>query len=124
MATLLETRNALKTLLNTATGGRCETFLPDRVTPPMAILTAASPYVEPGNTVGSVLVRYSVTLVVQRATNKVETEALDSLLEDVWVAIANDRNFYAVNVTEPFILPANNAEYYACTVVTQTTITL
>lgn len=92
----------------TGAGFKTTTFIPERVTPPVAIISAADPYVvETGTTFNSFLVRLEVTLVAGTATNAVATENLDGLIEEAIICLGG----WTVEVSQPFMLSANNANY-------------
>lgn len=104
-------------------GLRVLDYVPERITPPIVILTAGSPYLTHSAVVRS---EYSMgleaTLVASKATNKVETENLDALIEAFLFALPGYAKMDSVGT--PFDLSANNANYLAATVNLQIEITI
>lgn len=118
---LNEERLAVAELLDAA-GVKTYDHIPERVTPPAAILVPGSPYLEQGQTFCDYTMRLEVTLVSGTASNAATTKALDTLVEQAVVALGQD---YDVDeVAQPFQLSANNALYLATRVNISTTIIL
>lgn len=94
-------------------------YIPERISPPVAIVSAGDPYIEQGQTYCDFTVRLAITLVAGTATNKTVTAALDSLIE---TAVNVTGDWLIESVGQPFTFAANNAEYLAVRVtITQTT---
>lgn len=121
--TLTGAREQLATLL-TAGGLKALDHLPNRFTPPVALVTAGSPWVSNGETFGTFELRYTVTLVAPPSVNDVTTDALDALVADALVALHEAPDWGVDRVDEPHMLVANGAEYLAASlsVVTTTAI--
>lgn len=110
---LAELRTEIATLLESI-DIKCFEYMPERIVPPMAMLTAGSPFISAGNTFGSFNIVMNIELVVPTGTNEVETQSLDKMIEDVIVILANkDINIYQVD--QPQMLSANNATYMMAT---------
>lgn len=92
-----------------------QAFVPERVIPPVVIMNAGSPYLTPSNISNDYQLNIDLTLVASTATNEVETEALDQLIQDTITAIAPINYADFKDVSKPFILSANNADYLAAT---------
>lgn len=86
--------------------------LPDRITPPVAVVQAGSPFMESGDSFGEFKTRWEITLIVPSGANAVATEKLYDLLEDSIVALVNTKHSIA-EVSKPYALEANNAVYVA-----------
>jgi hypothetical protein len=98
-------------------------YVPSRITPPLAIITNGSPYLQSGDTFGTFAARWDVTLVIPTGANDVTTEALDTLIDDVVVLLVNNK--YGVDtVSASYAMEANNATYLAVTVSTTKIINL
>jgi hypothetical protein len=110
-----EARSALSGILETA-GLRVFEFLPERATPPMAVLVPSSDWVESGDTFGSFRVGFDVTLVVQTASNQVMINKLDELTDETLQAIADAAGFYASSVGAPSAVDINGVDYLSATI--------
>jgi hypothetical protein len=64
----------------TAAGIRAYNHIPERITPPVATVSAGNPYVEDGDTFGEYLVRLHVRVVAEKKTNEVMTDNVDDLI--------------------------------------------
>lgn len=107
-------RTALASTLNGA-GIRAFATVPERVSPPMAVIEPSSDWVVSGDTFGSYRVGFTVTLIVQHAANATVSDALDNLVDSTLDAIAGAAGFYTAAVTAPDILAVQNAEYLSTT---------
>jgi len=86
--------------------------LPNRITPPVAVVQAGSPFLSQGGSFGEFKSRWDITLVTPTGANDVSTEKLYVLLEDSIVALVNSK--YSIEeVSKPYALEANNATYVA-----------
>lgn len=85
-------------------------FLPERLSPPSAMVAAGSPYIEGGDGLAfcELRVRHEITLVVRPGANSVETDALDELLTKAIAAVKG-----LERVDQPVMLSSNNANYLA-----------
>ena len=86
-------------------------YLPERIQPPIALVSASDPYLEQGLTACLFKVSLEVTLVAAKATNANSTNALDDMIES---AIYATGDWFIDTINAPFILEANNAQYLAC----------
>lgn len=97
-------------------------FVPERITPPIVIINSGTPYLRP-STIGS---EYTLSLelvcVAATATNKLATERLDALLEQVINALPGYARMLSAG--QPFNLQTNNTEYLAVSVQTDLQITI
>jgi hypothetical protein len=99
-------------------------YVPERIVPPIVIITPGSPYLV-AETVGSEYrLGLNLTLVAATATNEEATEALDELIADTVSAIGSMGYVVLRTVNPPYRLAANNAEYLACDLNLDLTITL
>lgn len=102
---------------------------PARVSPPVALVSPASPYLSAGETFGTRRVRLRVRLVAQAGENA--DEDLDTALLAAVPAIEDapapgsglGASWTVDEVTEPYLLLANGASYPALDVVATTEIT-
>lgn len=96
--------------------------IPDRITPPIAVIMPGNPYVEDGNTTTNVAIQLVVRVITNVATNEVMADALDDVISAVVIALKADQ--WTVSVSEPFALAANNTEYPAVDITISNWITL
>lgn len=99
-------------------------YVPGRVTPPVVIFTAGTPYLAP-ETVGN---EYELSLelkaVSMTADNEMATNALDLLVEQVVHAIAQLNYVRLRQVGAPYALEVNNATYLTADVGIALSLTL
>jgi hypothetical protein len=99
-------------------------YVPERITPPIVIITSGSPYLV-AETVGREFrLGLNLTLVASTATNEEATEALDELIADTVTAVTSLGYVILKNVNPPYRLAANNAEYLASDLNLDLSITL
>lgn len=103
-------RSALATLIEGA-GVSCVEFVPERITPPIAIMEPTSEWIASGETYGEWRIGFDVTLITQTASNGKATNKLDEMVEDVLNAVNDAAGFYTQSVSSPAVVAANNAEY-------------
>lgn len=120
---LEQLREATATLIAEATGWKKHATLPARLTPPAVIITPGAPYVEPGNTFGTVQVRLVASLVYKTAANEVTSDKLDAAIIDALVAIINE-GYSFESVSQPYALEANNGQQLAADITFTITPTL
>lgn len=99
----------------TEAGLDVKAFVPERVIPPVVIMNAGSPYLAPANLSNDYQLNLDLTLVANQATNETATETLDQLIQDVVLAIEPLNYAAFTDVSKPFMLSANNADYLAAT---------
>jgi hypothetical protein len=99
-------------------------YVPERIVPPIVIITAGSPYLV-AETVGREFrLGLNLTLVASTATNEEATEALDELIADTVTAVTSLGYVILKTVNPPYRLSANNAEYLASDLNLDLSITL
>lgn len=99
-------------------------YVPERIVPPIVIVTAGTPYLV-AETVGSdYRLGLNLTLVAATATNEEATEALDKLIADTVTAIGDLGYVILKTVNPPYRLAANTAEYLAADLNLDLSITL
>jgi hypothetical protein len=98
-------------------------YVPERITPPIVIVNAASPYVQTAE-FGEYTLGLELVLVSSTATNKKATENLDQLIEDVLLALEPLTYARLTSVNQPYNLQTNNAEYLATNIYAQLAITI
>lgn len=106
----------------TALGLKVSSFIPERIVPPMVVLSPGSPYLEPVTIDGEFTMRLEVMVIAAHAVNAKATELLDKALE----TLLNGNPAYARvgNVSQPYALQTNNAEFLASNVTVDLRITL
>jgi hypothetical protein len=116
MPTLIELRESLAEVISYATGIAAVANLPERPVPPIALVSGAAPYVsyDSGATWGELVVQLRVDLIVSNGTNKVEADAIDTVIQDALVG-AIEAGWLVNEVSAPYQLTANNAAYLAVT---------
>jgi hypothetical protein len=98
-------------------------YVPERITPPIVIVNAASPYIETAQ-FGEYTLSLELVLVASTATNKKATENLDQLIEDVLLALEPLTYAKLTNVNQPYNLQTNNAEYLTANIYAQLAISI
>jgi hypothetical protein len=99
-------------------------YVPERITPPIVIITSGSPYLVPETVGNEYRLALNLTLVASTATNEEATEALDQLIADTVNAVSTLGYVVLKTVNPPFRLAANNAEYLASELTLDLSITL
>ncbi|MFD1505262.1 hypothetical protein FE374_09365 [Georgenia yuyongxinii] len=112
---LTDHRTTLAAALSGA-GLQVEAHLPERINPPVAILTPGTPYLEGGDTYGSYTLRFTVLLVTPTAANATATTVLDELIVKAVAGVEGADGFGLERVDQPAMLQANNAQYMSTTV--------
>lgn len=93
--------------------------LPERMNPPIAVVTAGDPYVVQ-ETYGDWSMNLDITLVAAKATSKVATDELDDYLETTLGALPDGTS--VTNVKPPFLMDWNGATYLAVKISTNSLI--
>lgn len=99
-------------------------YVPERITPPIVIITSGTPYLSPETVGNEYRLGLNLTLVASTATNEEATEALDQLIADTVNAVSTLGYVVLKTVNPPFRLAANNAEYLASEISLDLSITL
>ena len=99
-------------------------YVPERVTPPIVIISADGNYLSPETVGNEYRLGLKLTLVAATATNEESTEALDELIADTVSAMADISYAVLKSVTSPFRLSVNTAEYLAADLTLDLSITL
>lgn len=97
-------------------------FIPERITPPVAIVRPGSTYISPLTLGGEWRLGIEIDLIAATAGNEMVEENLDALICDLIAALPN----YATlsNVSAPTGLTTGNAEYLSATATLELAITL
>jgi hypothetical protein len=98
-------------------------YVPERITPPIVIVNAASPYVQTAE-FGEYNLGLELVLVASTATNKKATENLDQLIENVLLALEPLTYARLTSVNQPYNLQTNNAEYLSVNIYAQLAISI
>ena len=99
-------------------------YVPERIVPPIVIITSGSPYLVPETVGNEYRLGLNLTLVASTATNEEATLALDELIADTVNAVSKLGYVVLKTVNPPFRLAANNAEYLASELSLDLSITL
>ncbi len=99
-------------------------YVPERIVPPIVIITAGSPYLVAETVGNEYRLGLNLTLVASTATNEEATEALDELIANTVSAISTLGYVILKSVNPPYRLAANNAEYLASDLNLDLSITL
>lgn len=114
----MNTLKALRERITTAlasSGVKVEDHLPERISPPLVMLAAGSPYLEAGNTYGTFNIRFTVILVGAQGPNEVTTQALDDNVAAVLVAL--DAHDLAIErVDQPTMLAHSGTHFLSTTI--------
>lgn len=106
-----------------ALGLKVSSYIPERVVPPMVIISPGSPYLTPTLLDGAEwLMNLELMVVGPTAVNVKATELLDQAIEK----ILNGNPGYAkiTSVGQPYALQTNNAEYLSVNLIVDLRITL
>jgi hypothetical protein len=99
-------------------------YVPERIVPPIVIITSGSPYLVGESLKNDYRLALNLTLVAATATNEEATEALDELIAETVTAISTLGYVVLKSVNTPYRLAANNAEYLASDLNLDLSITL
>jgi len=99
-------------------------YVPERIVPPIIVMTAGSPYLAPETVGNTYRLGLTLTLIAMTATNEEATEALDALIADTVSALGDLGYVILKSVNPSFRLAANNAEYLASEINLDLSITL
>jgi hypothetical protein len=99
-------------------------YVPERIVPPIVIITSGSPYLVAETVGNEYRLGLNVTLVASTATNEEATEALDELIATTVHALSQLGYVVLKTVNPPYRLAANNAEYLASDLNLDLSITL
>jgi len=99
-------------------------YVPERVVPPIIIVSPDSTYISPDSLGTSYLMSLKLTLVASTATNEQSTEQLDDLIAQTLTALQNMHYVHLSSVQQPYRLQANTAEYLATDITLDLSITL
>jgi len=99
-------------------------YVPGRITPPVVIITAGTPYLEPSTLKRNYQLNLECICVAMTADNEQATEGLDKLVSDLLNALETLSYVEFISVASPYTLTANNAEYLAANVSVNLLITL
>jgi hypothetical protein len=89
-------------------------YIPARLQPPIVIIRAAAPYLTIASIGHEFVINLELQAVAMTADNEQATDALDDLIEALILALPSDAGFK--EVSQPYNLVANNAEYLAATI--------
>ena len=105
-----------------ALGLKVSSFIPDRIVPPVVVLTPGSPYLEPATLADTWLMRFDVMVIASVATNVKATEQLEKALATI---MAGNPAYARINtVGQPYALQTNNAEFLVANIAVDIHITI
>jgi hypothetical protein len=99
-------------------------YVPERIVPPIVIITAGSPYLVPETVGNEYRLGLTLTLVSGTATNEQATEDLDALIATTVSALGNLGYVALRQVNPSYRLAANSGEYFAADLNLDLSITL
>lgn len=99
-------------------------YVPERVVPPIVILSPDGTYLVPETVGNEYRLGLKLTLVASTATNEQSTEELDDLIAQTVTAISTLGYAVLKSVQQPYRLSANTAEYLATDITLDLSITL
>ena len=103
-------------------GIRVLDYVPERITPPIVIMSSASPYLTPSTLGTQYDLNLELVVIASTATNKQATENLDQAIHNVISAMP--RYARVIRVNEPYNLQTNNAEYLSANISLELEITI
>lgn len=112
---IAEARADLTSLLEGA-GFRAFSEVPERVTPPLAVLVPAAEWIESGETYGSFVVSFDVEIIASNGSNVKVSEEIDEQVETALSAITAAPGFYASSVAQPQAVEIAGAVYLGATI--------
>lgn len=93
--------------------------LPERLNPPVVVVTAGDPYIVQETFVDKAM-NLSITVVAAKAMSAVATDELDDLLETTIDALPEGTS--VTYVAPPFLLEWSGATYLACKIETNSVV--
>lgn len=99
-------------------------YVPERVVPPIVIMSPGSPYLSAETVGNEYRLGLTLTMVAMTATNEEATEALDGLVAQTVSALAPLGYAVLKSVNAPYRMLVNNAEYLASDLNLDLSITL
>lgn len=84
-------------------------YVPERLVPPVAMISAGNTYLELSNFKDDYALGLEVRLVAATATNLEAEKALDQLIQDFVLALPTYATLSSIG--QPYMLSANTAEY-------------
>lgn len=112
---IAEARENLTALLEEA-GLRAFSEVPERVTPPLAVLVPSADWIESGETFGSFILSFDVEIIAPTGSNVKVSEYIDEQVETALTAITEAAGFYASSVGQPQAVDINGAVYLGATI--------
>lgn len=106
----------------TTAGIKVSAFIPERVVPPVVIMSPGSPYLEPNNVGAGWDMKFDLIVVAATAVNVKATELLEKAVEAL---IKANPDYAAIrSIGQPYALQTNNAEFLAANVAVDLRITI
>lgn len=122
MANEITTSKAEFALVLQEAGIDCFPYVPNRIVPPVVVMRAGSPYLQPSTIGNEYELGLELVVLAAPAVNELATELLDEAIQDICNALPN----YATlgNVSQPSIFTENSADYLGATLSVTLEITL
>lgn len=98
----------------TDAGIKVSSYIPERVVPPVVIMSPGSPYLEPVTVGKGWTMRFDLMVVAAVAVNIKATEMLEKAIEAL--ISANPDYAQISSIGQPYALQTNNAEFLAANV--------
>lgn len=105
-----------------ATGIDIKEYIPERVIPPIVLMSGGGTYIVPETISKEYTVGLVLTMISQTAMNEQSTEKLDELIEQTINALPAFARL--VRVTKPYSLAVNNTEYLSADMEVELSITI
>lgn len=109
MGALTDARKDIADVLNDV-GVTTYHYIPSRLTPSTAVVSAGSPYLTSGKAFGSFEVRWVVSVITSVGANDLSSDNLDNLVENTVIALANS-DYLIEQVSQPYAEDKNNAQF-------------
>lgn len=105
-----------------ATGIDIREYIPERVIPPIVLMTGGGTYIVPETIGNEYTVGIVLTMISATAMNEQSTEKLDDLIEQTIMALPSFARM--VRVAKPYSVSINNAEYLSADMEIEISITI
>jgi hypothetical protein len=106
----------------TTAGIKVSAIIPERIVPPVVIISPGSPYLEPTTVADGWIMRLELMVVAMTAVNVKATESLEKALEAL--ILANPDYARIQSIGQPYALQTNNTEFLAANVSVDIRITI
>lgn len=115
MTTLQQLRTLIVDVV-TGAGIPVSGSVPDRFTPPLAVLIPGSPYISDGQSYGHFDVRHDVVVIAGAGENQPTITALDRMVQDTVLAVVDCDGVMLEEVSQPALYGHKSGEYLSCVI--------